>query len=80
MSSNSITYPGSIAGGITLQSLFAQLTAAAKRLAFWTAIALPFLHVSLLTTGLETTETQVAFALLVLTNVCALLVGHPYDD
>lgn len=78
MSSASINRLGSVAGMVTLQSLFAFLATSVKRVAFWTAIALPFLHVSLLTTGLESTETQIAFALLVTLNICALLVGHPH--
>lgn len=46
--------------------------------AFWAAIALPFLHLPLLVTGLETTRMAVAFLLLLGLNVLALVVGHSY--
>jgi hypothetical protein len=79
MSSASINRLGSLAGTVTVQSLLAFLVGSVKRVAFWTAVALPFLHLSLLTTGLESTETQIAFVVLVTLNVCALLVGHPHQ-
>lgn len=45
---------------------------------FWTAIALPFVYVPLLATGLETVaETAVFFALLA-ANLVALAIGHSY--
>ena len=46
--------------------------------AFWAAVALPFLHIPLLVTGLQSSTTLVAFVALVALNVGALLVGHPY--
>ncbi|MFB6310762.1 MAG: hypothetical protein ABEH64_06210 [Salinirussus sp.] len=46
--------------------------------AFWAAIALPFLHVPLLITGLETARMTAAFMLLLGLNVVALVLGHPY--
>lgn len=47
-------------------------------LAFWAAIALPFLHLPLLVTGLETTRMTVAFLFLLGLNVVTLIVGHSY--
>lgn len=47
------------------------------RLAFWAAIVLPFLHLPLLVTGLETQTQTLAFGLLLACNVVALLVGQP---
>lgn len=47
-------------------------------LAFWAAIALPFLHLPLLVTGLETTRMTAAFLVLVGVNVLALVIGHGY--
>jgi hypothetical protein len=47
-------------------------------LAFWAAIALPFLHLPLLVTGLETTRMAIAFLLLLGLNVFALVIGHSY--
>lgn len=44
--------------------------------AFWAAVALPFLHLPLLATGLESPSITLAFLLLVGLNVFALLVGH----
>lgn len=47
-------------------------------LAFWTAIALPFLYVPLLFSGLENAATTVTFLALLACNATALLVGHPH--
>jgi hypothetical protein len=44
--------------------------------AFWMAVVLPFVHLPLLVTGLETTQTQTAFAALLALNVLAAVVGH----
>jgi len=76
MSSASISRLSSVADTGTLRSLLAFVVASVERLAFWTAIALPFLHLSLLSAGLGSAERQTAFALLVVVNVCALLIGH----
>lgn len=51
---------------------------AARALAFWIAIVLPFLHVPLLASGLETTGEWYAFIILLATNAAALYVGHGY--
>lgn len=47
-------------------------------LAFWTAIALPFLYLPLLVTGLETQRMTAAFLVLLGLNVVTLVLGHPY--
>jgi hypothetical protein len=47
-------------------------------LAFWTAIALPFLYLPLLVTGLETQRMTTAFLLLLGLNVVTLVLGHSY--
>lgn len=49
-----------------------------EAIAFWLAIALPFLHVPLILNGLETTGQVVTFLLLLLVNVLALFIGHGY--
>jgi hypothetical protein len=49
-----------------------------KQLAFWAAIVLPVLHLSLLATGLESRLMTLAFLGLVGLNVCALWLGHQY--
>lgn len=49
-------------------------------IAFWSAVALPFLHVPLLLlTGLSTPNTMTAFVVLLALNVVTLLVGHPHS-
>ncbi len=50
-----------------------------RALAFWTAIALPFLYLPLLWYGLESTGELIVFFGLVALNLLALLVGHGYD-
>ncbi|MHB9286746.1 hypothetical protein ACKVMT_06860 [Halobacteriales archaeon Cl-PHB] len=49
-----------------------------KGVAFWAAVALPFLHLPLLAAGLATEGRTMAFVALLTMNVAALLVGHPY--
>lgn len=62
-------------GQITRSQLFRPIEA----IAFWTAIALPFLYVPLLFMGLETTaELGVFFGLVVLNGV-AFIVGHRHN-
>ncbi len=46
---------------------------------FWTAVTLPFVHVSLLASGLEGTV-AVAFLALLAVNFVALYVGHGYNQ
>lgn len=45
---------------------------------FWCAIALPFLYLPLLVSGLETVAQTMAFWLLLVTNVVVLVVGHSH--
>lgn len=47
-----------------------------EALGFWAAVALPFLYVPLLVTGLESTSTQLAALLLIGLHMGALVVGH----
>ena len=47
-------------------------------LSFWVAVALPFLYLPLLLTGLETTTVTTAFLALLAANAVALFVGHPH--
>jgi len=80
MSSSSITEPRSLVGTFDAYSLLRVVLSPIKRIAFWTAIVLPFLHLSLLTTGLDSQSTVLAFSLLVTLNVFALVVGHPHGS
>ena len=49
-----------------------------RGIAFWTAIALPFLYLPLLASGLQSSSVRTVFAALVACNAVALLVGHSY--
>jgi hypothetical protein len=57
-------------------SLTKVVTDPIARLSFWAAIALPFLHLPLLATGLEGETTTVAFVVLLALNVVTLVIGH----
>lgn len=45
---------------------------------FWIAVALPFLYLPLLVTGLETPTVTAAFLALLAANAVTLFVGHPH--
>lgn len=65
------------------ESLAARISAHAvttpfQILGFWAAVTLPFLHVPLLFSGLETASQTVTFLALLALNLVALLVGHSY--
>lgn len=47
---------------------------------FWAAIVIPFLHVPLLLTGIETPSETVAFLALLALNVVALVLGHSHNN
>ncbi len=49
-----------------------------RGLAFWSAIALPFLYIPLLLSGLTTTSQMLAFVSLFVVNVFAVYVGQRY--
>lgn len=55
------------------------LTTPIEMVGFWTAIALPFLYVPLLITGLGTPGETMTFLALLALNVVALLAGHSYN-
>ena len=82
MSNSSINDARSSVGRVATSSLSRSLLRPLKGAAFWTAVALPFLHVPLLVTGLDSSTTLGAFVALLVLNVVALLVGHPHasDD
>jgi hypothetical protein len=54
------------------------LTRPIRALAFWSAIALPFLNMALLFHGLSTTAETTTFLVLVVANLVALYVGHSH--
>lgn len=79
MSSPSITDQLEAPSTLTERSLVELITGPVKRIAFYAAIVLPFLHLPLLVTGLESETITLAFGTLLALNVVAILVGHYYD-
>jgi len=77
MSSSSLTDLELLRRTVGAGSVPESLVQSLQRVAFWTAIVLPFLHLPLLATGLPSQSTTIAFVVLVALNICALLVGHP---
>jgi len=80
MSSPSITDQLDVPADLSERSVVRIVAGPLKRLAFYAAIVLPFLHVPLLLTGLQTETVTIAFGTLLVLNVAALLVGHYYDE
>ena len=54
--------------------------APAQFLAFWAAIALPFVHLPLLARGLGEPNVLLAFSVLLGINVLALYIGHEHNQ
>lgn len=54
------------------------LLAPIRAVAFWLAVALPFLYLPLLAVGLNQPSVITAFVALLTTNAVALMVGHSY--
>lgn len=80
MSSSSITDPQVLRNAVSGMSVSRLVVQQIKQVAFWAAIVLPFMHLSLLATGLDSQSMTAAFIGLVALNVCALLIGHPYGS
>jgi hypothetical protein len=80
MSSPSITDELSLPTELEERSLVELVSGPLKRLAFYAAIVLPFLHLPLLVTGLKSDTVTIAFGALLVLNVVAILVGHYYDE
>lgn len=78
LSPNSLTDAHLPGESVEASSLATTALQPLKGAAFWAAIALPFLHLPLLVTGLESRTTLLAFVALVALNVVALFVGHPH--
>jgi hypothetical protein len=53
-----------------------RITESVSGVAFWSAVCLPFVQLSLLVGGLDTRRGLVAFAVLFCANVLALVIGH----
>lgn len=56
------------------------LTTPLEMVSFWLAVALPFLYLPLLVTGVGTDGEVLSVLVLVAANVVALLVGHGYRN
>ncbi|MEF8821640.1 MAG: hypothetical protein V5A52_05135 [Halovenus sp.] len=80
MSSSSITDPGFICDALSSHSVPQLLARPVKRVSFWAAIVLPFMHLSLLTAGLDSQSMLTAFIALVVLNVVALYFGHRHGQ
>jgi len=78
MSSSSITDPGYIREVIADRSVPKLFLRPLRRISFWAAIVLPFMHLSLLTAGLESRSRLTAFVSLLGLNVVALYFGQQY--
>jgi hypothetical protein len=78
MSSPPITDPQTLRELLPGRSLAERLIRPVKRLAFWTAVVLPFFQLPLLATGLDSRSLMLAFVGLVVLNVSALWIGHAH--
>ena len=66
--------------GARPRRLASSLKGPVQFVSFWAAIALPFLHVPLLMSGLGGLNVTVAFLGLLVANLVALYVGHGYNQ
>ncbi|WP_049928101.1 hypothetical protein [Halopiger goleimassiliensis] len=62
------------------RSIVRSLKGPAQFLAFWIAIALPFVHFPLLVQGLGDPSVTLTFLALLALNVLALYLGHGYNQ
>jgi hypothetical protein len=76
MSGSSITDPDVLFGDADGPGLSGLFVRPVRQLAFWAAVVLPFLHLPLLATGLQSQQTVIAFVALVAVNVVALVLGQ----
>ncbi|MDG5775997.1 hypothetical protein VB773_14450 [Haloarculaceae archaeon H-GB2-1] len=65
--------------GWSIEQFSSDVRAPLVGIAFWSAIALPFLHLPLLfVTGLSTSTEAGAFVALLVLNVVSVFLGHSY--
>jgi hypothetical protein len=55
------------------------LAGVVRRVGFWVAVVLPFLHLPLLFSGIDTSGEVVVYLSLLAVNVLALVLGHTSD-
>jgi hypothetical protein len=51
-----------------------------RTVGFWAAVSLPFVHLPLLLSGLDSTADLLAFGVLLVSNLVALFVGHTHGS
>lgn len=79
MSSRPIDLPTLERPNVALPEVSESVVTPVTGVAFWAAVALPFLHLPLLlATGLSAKPYTNAFVVLLCANVVALLVGHTH--
>lgn len=78
MSNSSRTDPSSVIEELPSTHVGPVVREPIAGVAFWSAIALPFLYIPLLARGLDTHRLRVAFVVLLVLNVLTLLLGHSY--
>ena len=61
------------------ERITAAITRPLEAIAFWSAIALPFLYIPLLIYGLDTGGRVAVFLGLIVLNVIAFVLGHGYN-
>lgn len=69
---------GQSVGELAYDRLAGTVLTPIRMLGFWTAVALPFLHVPLLATGLDGGQETATFVALLALNLVALYVGYPH--
>ena len=79
MSSSSLTSTLALPTSVSRLNVSRLFVRPIKRIAFWSAIVLPFMHLSLLATGLDSSSMVLAFVALLGLNVVALYLGQPYE-
>lgn len=62
-----------------LQTVHRHVFTPVRAAGFWSAIALPFLYVPLVATGLETEAELTVFLALLAANVVAIALGHSHS-
>ena len=79
MSSSTNNELGNVLDGVSsVRKASKHVLSPVQALSFWVAVALPFLYIPLLATGLTSRPLIGAFLALLLCNAIALLVGHPH--
>jgi hypothetical protein len=64
---------------VTLRQFVSAPPATVRTIAFWLAVALPFLYLPLLASGVTTPGERGALATMLALNVVALYAGHDYQ-